>query len=99
MSNSSYDDVLLIGKILSSKTCLMILKYLAVRDASNQELYEKLKSITKISYRSSIFEALKRIKKAGLVEKYYDDKDKQIKYKLKYRDLLLEFRTLILEFK
>ncbi|MBY9006071.1 MAG: hypothetical protein KGD63_04880 [Candidatus Lokiarchaeota archaeon] len=97
MDSTDYDDILLLGKVLNSKTCLLILQYLASKDASNQELYEKLKNKTKISYRSSIFEALKRIKKAGLVEKYYNDEDKQIKYRLRYKTFSFDFGKLELE--
>ena len=97
MVSFDYDDILLLGKVLNSKTCLLILQYLASKDASNQELYEKLKNKTKISYRSSIFEALKRIKKAGLVEKYYDDNSNQIKYKLKYETFSFNIGKLELE--
>ncbi len=99
MSDSNYDEIILLGKVLNSKTCLLILKYLANKDASNQELYEKLKTKTKISYRSSIFEALKRIKKAGLVEKYYNDEDKQIKYKLRFKEFFINFGSLKIEMK
>ena len=99
MVSSDYDNIILLGKVLSSKTCLLILQYLANKDASNQELYEKLKDKTNISYRSSIFEALKRIKETGLIEKYYDDDKSQIMYKLKYKtfsfDLVSSMKALL----
>ncbi|MHA1437829.1 MAG: hypothetical protein ACTSPD_09630 [Promethearchaeota archaeon] len=94
MENVDYGDIILLGKILRSSTCLAILNYLAQKDASNQEIYNKLKNKIGIEYRSTIFEALKRIKHAGLVEKYYDDGDNQIKYKLKYNRVSLDFSTM-----
>ena len=94
MSNSTYDDIITIARILKSKTCLVILHFLTENTASNQEIYEKLKNRVNIEYRSSIFEALKRIKEAGLVEKYYDDETNQIKYKLKVRNISLNFETM-----
>jgi len=91
MSDSSYNDIIDLAKILKSKTCLVILQYLTKNTASNQEIYEKLGKKIDIEYRSSIFEALKRIKKAGLVEKYYDDDTNQIKYKLVIKKVSLDF--------
>lgn len=94
MVNPNYDAIILLGKILNSKTCLLILNYLAKEDASNQELYDKLKNKINISYRSSIFEALKRIKTAGLIEKYYDDNKSKIMYRLKFKNISLDFETM-----
>ena len=70
------------------------MNYLAKEDASNQELYDKLKNKINISYRSSIFEALKRIKTAGLIEKYYDDNKSKIMYRLKFKNISLDFETM-----
>ena len=94
MSSPNYDGIIALGKILNSKTCLLILNYLAKKDASNQEIYEKLKDKIDISYRSSVFEALKRIKKAGLIEKYYDDESSKIVYKLKFKNISLDLETM-----
>jgi len=94
MVNPNYDAIILLGKILNSKTCLLILNYLAKEDASNQELYDKLKNKINISYRSSIFEALKRIKTAGLIEKYYNDNKSKIMYRLKFKNISLDFETM-----
>ncbi len=94
MLNPNFDDIILLAKVLKSKTCLLILNYLAKKDASNQELYDKLKNKIDISYRSSIFEALKRIKTAGLIEKYYDNNNSKIMYKLKFKNISLDFETL-----
>ena len=96
MEHSNYDEIISIAKILKSKTSLLILNYLTKKDASNQELYDNLKNKVDISYRSSIFEVLKRIKKAGLVEKYYDDENNQIKYRLKYRHFSFDLETMSL---
>lgn len=94
MLNSNYDNIILLAKVLKSKTCLLILNYLAKKDASNQELYNKLKNKVNISYRSSIFEALKRIKMAGLIEKYYDNNNSKIMYKLKFKNISLNLETM-----
>ena len=94
MLNPNYDAIILLGKILNSKTCLLILNYLAKKDASNQELYDKLKNKINISYRSSVFEALKRIKTAGLIEKYYDNNTSKIMYKLNFKNISLDFETM-----
>ncbi len=97
MSNSSYDDIISLARVLKSKTCLVILNYLTKNNASNQEIYDALKNKIDIEYRSSIFEALKRIKGAGLVEKYYDDNDNQIKYRLKVKSISLDFESMDLK--
>ncbi len=91
MVNFEFNDVIALGRILKSNTCLLILNYLFKKDASNQDIYRMLKLKVGIRYRSSAFEALKRIKKAGLVEKYYDDKKSKIMYKLKFRQVSLNF--------
>ena len=94
MDNYDYDDIISLAKILHSKTCLVILNFLSKQNASNQDIYDKLKNKIDIEYRSSVFEALKRIKNAGLVEKYYDDDDNQIKYKLKFNHVSLDLNTM-----
>jgi len=51
MENVDYGAIILLGKILRSSMCLAILNYLAQKDASNQEIYNKLKNKIGIEYR------------------------------------------------
>lgn len=82
MESPDYVDIITLVKMLN---------------APDQEIYDKLKDTIDIEYRSSLFEALKRIKDAGLVENYYDDEDNQIKYKPKYKNFSIETMTLARE--
>ena len=97
MYRPNYEDIISLAKVLRSKTCLAILDYLVKKNASNQEIYDKLKDKIDIEYRSSVFEALKRIKDVGLVEKFYNDEDNQIKYKLKYKNISINLETMTLK--
>jgi len=99
MLDSNIKDITSIARVLKSKTCLYLLNYLAQMDFSNQDLFEKLKKKNNISYRSSIFEALKRIQEAGLIEKYYDNKVKKIKYKLNYTIITIDLNSMKISFK
>ena len=94
LTSMSYSDIIALARILKSKTCLVILNFLTKNNASNQEIYDALKDKVDIEYRSSIFEALKRIKGAGLIEKYYDDNSNQIKYRVKVNSISLDFDTM-----
>lgn len=96
MESTNWEDIIALAKVLRSKTCLAILDYLVKKNASNQEIYDKLKHEIDIEYRSSVFEALKRIKEAGMVEKYYDDQDNQIKYKVMHRRYTVDLETMTL---
>ena len=97
MSNSEYNDIILLGRVLKSKICIQVLNYLTEGDASNQEIYEKLKNKIGTGHRASIFAALNKIKEAGLVEKYYDDESNKIMYILTVKSVKLDFKSLDLE--
>ncbi len=94
MIGDDLNSIIRVGNVLRSKTCLTILKCLTQEDLSNQDIFDKIKDKIEIIHRSSIFEALKRIKRAGLIDKYYDNDTKKIKYKLKINSLHLNFDTL-----
>jgi Fe2+ or Zn2+ uptake regulation protein len=94
MANLEFDQIISLGKILRSKTCLLILNYLTNKDASNIEVFNELKQQIDTDNRSTVFEALKRMKKAGLINKYYSDMDKEIKYKLISNNLSINLKNM-----
>lgn len=75
---------------LTSITKLHIINYLSKTDASNQEIFEKLKDKIEIKYRSSIFPALDSLHKNGLVKKYYDTENKKINYSLTCKKIVFD---------
>ena len=97
MSEIEYNNIISLGKVLKSKNCLLVLKFLTQGDAPNQDIYEKLKVKIGTDHRSSIFASLKKIKDAGLVKKYYDDGSNKIMYKLTIKAISLDFENMELK--
>lgn len=83
---------------LKSPLKLHILKYLSEKDASNQDIFIELNKTLKIKYRSGIFGALKELQHIGLVQKYYDNKNNKLKYRLIVKTIKIDLKTLSIIF-
>lgn len=95
------DDINKIQKTafnLKNPTKLLIIKYLSNKEASNQEIYEALKKTLTIKYRSAIYGALKDLQEMGLIEKYYDNLDSKIKYRLIVKKVNIDLEKLKISF-
>ncbi len=83
---------------LKNPTKLLIIKYLSNKEASNQEIYIALKNTLTIKYRSAIYEALKDLQEIGLIEKYYDNLDSKIKYRLIVKKIDIDLEKMKISF-
>lgn len=83
---------------LKNPTKLLIIKYLSNKEASNQEIYDALKNTLTIKYRSAIYEALKDLQEIGLIEKYYDNLDSKIKYRLIVKKVNIDLEKMKISF-
>jgi len=70
-----------IFEALSSKTRIEIIKILTVRSRNVIGVLNELNVRGfKIKYRESVYRALEKLVAAGLVEKYYDNEERGIRY-------------------
>lgn len=83
---------------LKNPTKLLIIKYLSNKEASNQEIYDALKNTLTIKYRSAIYGALKDLQEIGLIEKYYDNLDRKIKYRLIVKKINIDLERMKISF-
>jgi len=83
---------------LKNPTKLLIIKHLSNKEASNQEIYEALKNTLTIKYRSAIYGALKDLQEIGLIEKYYDNLDSKIKYRLIVKQINIDLEKMKISF-
>jgi DNA-binding PadR family transcriptional regulator len=79
---------------LKNPTKLLVIQFLSNKEASNQEIYDALKSTLAIKYRSAIYGALKDLQEIGLIEKYYDNSDSKIKYRLIVKNVNIDLEKL-----
>ena len=79
---------------LSSKTRIEILRILAEKPSSIMDVLGELgRRGFKIKYRESVYRSLEKLTSAGLVEKYYDKKERGIRYRLIKIKLEVDFQT------
>jgi len=79
---------------LSSKTRIEILRILAVKPSGVMEILDELRRRGfGIKYRESVYRALEKLTAAGLLEKYYDKKQKGIRYRLVKTKLEIDFQA------
>jgi Fe2+ or Zn2+ uptake regulation protein len=79
---------------LGSKTRLEVLRILAEKPRSNAEVLDELnKRGYQLKYRESTYRALEKLMSAGLVEKYYDKKERGIRYRLIKTTLEVNFES------
>jgi DNA-binding transcriptional ArsR family regulator len=79
---------------LSSKTRIEILRTLAEKPSSIMDVLDELgRRGFKIKYRESVCRSLEKPTSAGLVEKYYDKKERGIRYRLMKAKLEVDFQT------
>jgi len=79
---------------LSSRTRIEILKILAMKSGGVVEILNELNSRGfTIKYRESVYRALEKLAAADLVEKYYDRREKGIRYRLLRTRIEVNFRT------
>lgn len=79
---------------LSSKTRIEILRILTAKPSGVTQILNELeKRGFGIKYRESVYRALEKLAAAGLVEKYYDRKEKGIRYRLVKTKLEMDFQT------
>jgi len=83
---------------LKNPTKLLIIKYLSNKEATNQEIYNAFKSTQSIKYRSAIYQALKDLNEIGLIEKYYDNIDNKIKYRLIVKKVSIDLEKMKISF-
>ena len=67
-----------------------ILQQLCTKERSVKELHNIL---AQVKYRDTIYRHLEPLKAVGLVEKYYDDKTKELKYKLAHDSIIIMFKS------
>jgi len=79
-----------IAEALTSELRLTIIQHLCIKEMSVKELHNIL---TSIRYRDTIYRHLELLKAVGLLEKYYDDKTKELKYKLAYDSITIVFKS------
>lgn len=80
--------------VLSSKVRIEILNILASKSGSVKDILKELQTRSiLIKYRESVYRDLEKLVGTGLVEKYYDNKDKGIRYRLLITKIQVDFRT------
>lgn len=95
------NDIKKIKKIafnLNNLTKLHIIHCLSAKDASNQEIFEVLKKPLGISYRSAIYGSLKDLQESGLIEKYYDNNNNKITYRLIVKIINIDLEKMEISF-
>lgn len=83
---------------LNNLTKLHIINCLSDKDASNQEIFEAVKKPLGINYRSAIHSSLKDLQKSGLIEKYYDNDNNKITYRLIVRIINIDLEKMEISF-
>jgi len=86
---SNAKEVLRTAKALSNKLRLTIIQHLCAKEMSVKELHSV---ITSVKYRDTIYRHLEFLKAVGLLEKHYDDKTKELKYKLAHDSITIIFK-------
>ena len=95
------DDVQKIKNVafsLNNLTKLHIISCLSDKDASNQEIFEILKKPLGINYRSAIYGSLKDLQESGLIEKYYDNNNSKITYRLIVKVINIDLEKMEISF-
>jgi len=76
---------------LASRIRLDILKILSNKPNTVKGVINELNSQKyNIKYRESVYRSMEKLKDIGLIEKYYDEKNKSITYKLKANKIIYE---------
>jgi len=76
---------------LASRIRLDILKILSDEPKTVKSVINELNSQKyNIKYRESVYRSMEKLKDIGLIEKYYDEKNKSITYKLKANKIIYE---------
>ena len=79
---------------LDSKTRIEILRILAAGPANVAGVLGELgRKEFGTKYRESVFRALEKLANAGLVEKYYDNEKRGIRYRLLKTRVEIDFKT------
>jgi len=87
------EDLMKISKFLkniSSPTKLYILNLLKNSPRSNSEIFEILEKKKIIQDRSTSYYALESLLKSDIIEKFYDQDQKKILYRLKLKSISLD---------
>jgi len=83
-------DITKVCKALSSKTRLKILKILVDKKLSASNIYKEYNRIYREKRRrESIYRALEKLVEAEILRKTYNDKEKEIVYELKHKELTI----------
>jgi Fe2+ or Zn2+ uptake regulation protein len=76
---------------LASRTRLDILKILSNGSKTVKDVINELNSQKyNIKYRESVYRSIEKLKEIGLIEKYYDEKNKSIMYRMKVKKIVYE---------
>ncbi|MGD0495478.1 MAG: winged helix-turn-helix domain-containing protein [Candidatus Bathyarchaeia archaeon] len=79
---------------LSSGTRIEIIKILAVKSKTVREVLDQLNLRGfQIKYRESVYRALEKLAAAGLVEKYYDNRERDIRYRIVRSKIDFDFHS------
>jgi len=78
---------------LNASTRREIMKLLAEKSMSAPEVFKQLGDKGP-EHRPSVNKALEVLKESGLLTKYYDNQDNQIKYKLTSRRVTIDFKQM-----
>jgi Fe2+ or Zn2+ uptake regulation protein len=80
-----------IGGALSNETRVKILNLISAEDKSSIATHEEYKKrFSDSKHRETIYRELENLVESGLVEKYYDDQEQQLKYSLSHEKILID---------
>ena len=82
------EEVLKIAKALTNQVRLNIIQHLCTKEMSVKELH---RVVTGVKYRDAIYRHLELLKTVGLLDKFYDDRTKELKYKLAQDSITIVF--------
>lgn len=78
---------------IGTKTNRIILKILSREPKTVMEIFLQVKKKTDIQNRESVYKALEKLAKAGLVEKFYDAKGKKFLYRLNVSKIVFDAKN------
>jgi len=79
-------------KLITTLSHRIILQELSKGPKTVMEIYHVLKNDKRLSIknRESIYKALEKLRKVGIIEKFYDENNKNLFYKLKQQSLVIK---------
>ncbi|MHA1252803.1 MAG: hypothetical protein ACTSVV_08530 [Promethearchaeota archaeon] len=90
------ENISKILKSISSPIKLRIINIIQENPKSLNEIQEIISKEFKIKYSQTTYKHVENLVQNNLVDKYYDKKQKVIKYKSKFRKIIIDFTKLII---